>query len=379
MRFTMYVIPQSEGADHDQGIIEAQIDNCLLADEAGFDAIFLTEHHFNSFNTYADPFILGAHIAGQIRQAHLGVSVGVVPLHNPLRLVEACNLLDSLTRGRCIIGLGPGGNPGEAAGLGRDAKDRHKLFAENLDVMLRAWSHTDGDTLEYETTHERGTMTGRVMPASFRRPHPLIARATHADETIAECARLGWPVLLGRFTPEEGRPKAELYRRSLEEAGHADETVRECLDWLAVTQMIHVAETDEQAWAEVNPAIDAFLAYAPKPKAKDTDDPNGAGDWTKTTGVSREREGFISQAVTVGSPDTVAAKLQAFADNGVPHVRTMFSFGHAPREQVDRSIELFIDEVMPRFERAPLSFDAASGGGTINRRYKQPTSTGGGA
>ena len=379
MRFTMYVIPQSQGADHDQGIIEAHVEHCLLADEAGFDAIFLTEHHFNGFNTYADPFILGANIAGQIRQAHLGVSVGVVPLHNPLRLVESCNLLDALTRGRCIIGLGPGGNPVEAAGLGRDVKDRHKLLAENLDVMLRAWSHVDGDTLEYETTHERGTMTGRVMPAPFRRPRPLIARATHADETIAEAGRLGWPVMFGRFAPEEGRAKVDLYRRSLQEGGHAEATVRECLDWLAVTQMVHVAETDEQAWSEVDDAIDAFLAYAPPPKATDADDPKGAGDWTKTTGVSRDREGFIRQAVTVGSPDTVAAKLQAFADNGVPHVRTMFSFGHAPRELVDRSIELFIDEVMPRFQREPLSFDLDRGAGKITRQFEQSMSTGGGA
>ncbi|MEW2165609.1 LLM class flavin-dependent oxidoreductase [Streptomyces sp. NPDC007084] len=353
MRFSMYVIPQSRGADDDQEIIETQVEHCLRADEAGFDAVYLTEHHFNGFNTYADPFMLGAHLAGQFKQAHIGISVAAVPLWNPLRLVEQCNLLDVLTRGRCIIGLAPGGNPAEAAGLGRDASQRHSLMEETLDVMLRAWDHPDGEKFEYAITHEKGTMAGRVMPASFRRPRPLLARATHTDDTIARAGREGWPVMFGRFEPTAGRAKVDLYRAALAEGGHDDELVRECLDWLAVTQMIHVAETDEQAWAEVEPALEAFRSFGSKP-SKD-----GAGDWAKGSyrGVSGDRETFVNQAVTVGSPDTVAARLQEFADNGVPHVRTMFSFGYAPRERVDRSIELFTSEVMPRFSRRPLEYD----------------------
>src|SRR5215212_2816637 len=119
MRFSLYINPQTRDPDDDLKVIDAVTRQAVAADEAGFSAVFLTEHHFTGYNAFSDPFMFGAYLAAQLERAHIGFSVTAPPLHHPLRFAEHCNLLDQFTRGRAIIGIGPGGGPIELAGFGR--------------------------------------------------------------------------------------------------------------------------------------------------------------------------------------------------------------------------------------------------------------------
>ena len=67
MRLGLYIAPQTNGADEDVDNIEAVVDQAVQADEAGFSTIYLTEHHLDDYNTYCDPHLLGAYLAGKLR------------------------------------------------------------------------------------------------------------------------------------------------------------------------------------------------------------------------------------------------------------------------------------------------------------------------
>lgn len=360
MKFTYYVNPQTPGPDGDVAIIDHSIMSALRASEDGFAAINLTEHHFTNFNTYSDPFMLGSYLAPQIGETWLSIGVAVVPLHQPLRLAEKCNILDLLTRGRCIIGVGPGGAPRESGGFGRTPADRNRLMAEGLDIMMRAWAHQESDSpLEFDTGFDKGRMEGRIMPGSWRKPHPMIARATNTDQTIVDCGLKGMPVMVGRFTPEEGARKLKLYADALEAGENDAATVKSCLDWMAVTKAVHVAETDEQAWREIEEPLDNYMAFGNQIIIKDASK-GVAGDYVNTGVSMTDKAQYAKEAMIVGSPETVIRQIREYEAAGIHHLRSWFSWGFNRPEVIDRSYRLFVDEVMPAFDVEQINGTAAT-------------------
>jgi alkanesulfonate monooxygenase SsuD/methylene tetrahydromethanopterin reductase-like flavin-dependent oxidoreductase (luciferase family) len=358
MRFALYLNPQTRGPEDDAHVIDLVTRMSVEADRLGFTAVMLTEHHFTGYNTFSDPFVFGAYLAPQLRQARVGSSIVVTPLHDPLRFAEHCNLLDQLTRGRAIIGVGPGGSPIEFAGFGQDHRAARALTEEILAIAQKAWAHEYGaPPLEYETAFTRGRLDGRIMPTSVRMPHPLIARACVSDASVVTSAERGWPIFTGRFAPERTGHQWQLYRDTLAAAGHLASVVQECLEWSAALKMIYVGETDAQAWADVEEPITNYLHAAWIANSADSLEAEisraSDGAIVYATSVPPEsRQALVERAMIVGSPDTVAATLLDYAAVGVEHMMLWFVWGYNSPERVWRSFELFNQEVRPRLARA---------------------------
>jgi alkanesulfonate monooxygenase SsuD/methylene tetrahydromethanopterin reductase-like flavin-dependent oxidoreductase (luciferase family) len=356
MRFSLYINPQTRGPDDDRAVIDAVTRQAIEADRSGFAAVFLTEHHFTGYNAFSDPFVFGAYLAPQLRRAWLGLSVAVPPLHHPLKLVEECNLLDNLTRGRVVIGVGAGGGPLELAGFGLEPNDRRAATEQVLDVAMRAWARRPGDPpLDFETLQGRGRMDGRIIPSSYRKPHPLIARACVSDASILTSARRGWPVLLGRFGPERIAHQLALHQEALRAAGHPPGVIAECSEWSAMLKLVYVAETDEQARRDVAEPVDnylhaAFIANSADRLESEVSRLDGPIRSAATT--PEKRADFLARAMIWGSPETVAARLRPYAEVGVSNMMLWFTWGYNDPAKVQRSLRLFVDEVMPRFATA---------------------------
>jgi alkanesulfonate monooxygenase SsuD/methylene tetrahydromethanopterin reductase-like flavin-dependent oxidoreductase (luciferase family) len=147
----------------DDQFVRDEVANLVLADELGYDSVWITEHHFSDYSMSNDPLQLLTYIAGKTRRVKLGTQCIIVPWHNPARLAEKIINLDILSGGRAILGFGGGLSPQEFAGLGIDQNDARALYNDILDVVIPA----------LETGVMEGTGAYGTIPRIELRPRPM--------------------------------------------------------------------------------------------------------------------------------------------------------------------------------------------------------------
>jgi alkanesulfonate monooxygenase SsuD/methylene tetrahydromethanopterin reductase-like flavin-dependent oxidoreductase (luciferase family) len=351
MRFSIYLNPQTRGAEEDVPIIETTVDQAVRATRAGVHGIALTEHHFSGYNTYGNNFMLASHLASQVpADTMFLLAVAVPTLHNPLRLAQSCNLLDILTRGNLIVGFAAGGSPVEYAGLGRDPSVRHEQMMHNLEVMERALDKKPEEPpYEWETAFERGSLRTRIMPAAYHASRPKFARGTQNDEGVVWTARKGWYLFTARESVEVIESRLKLYADTLAETGRDEAFINERLDWSMVQKQVIIAETDAEAVRFARERMEEMGAHQKKNFAS-TSDIKDSEHLKSVVGVSPQNpDEFLQRAMIVGSPQTVAEQINAFGDAGARHMSLLFNFGFMQRAEADRSLDLFLDQVLPQF------------------------------
>ena len=355
MVLTMYV-PVDEDPATDEWLLSVAVEQTLTAAELGFNPWF-TEHHFRG-PWHSNPIQFASYIAPQISpERYLGFGVLSVPFYNPVRLVESMNLLDQITKGHTLFGLGSGwaGAEPDAMGIAADYHANSRAADENLEIVEKLWDFKTGDpALEFRTPLHSGTIRRRVTPSPYRRHHPTVIRTAGRDASVVKAAQKGWPAFLGTFAAESTlENQIRLYRETLAASGHSRETIAECLrwctcDWLAVV----VANTDEEAQALAAEARAEHLAYRDAYVAK-----NGPmhGPVAKPKADVSNQKAYAARGdmieLIAGSPDTVAKRVQQLADAGINHLLVRF-LGEWPgktRYISEQSMRLFAQHVAPRF------------------------------
>ena len=190
MVLTMYIAAE-DGPEADERVLGIAIEESLLAGELGFNPWF-TEHHFRG-PWHSNPMQFAAYIAPQIpSDLYLGFGVLSTPYYHPVRLVESMNLLDQLTKGRTLYGLGSGFPGAEPLGLGVEAEYHRSGEAakDTLDVMQRLWQFRTGDAAyNFEMPTHRGEISRRVVPAAYRKRHPIVIRTASRDAAVITAAQ----------------------------------------------------------------------------------------------------------------------------------------------------------------------------------------------
>ena len=354
MRFSIYLNPQTRGPQEDVAIIETTIEQAVRATTAGVQGVALTEHHFSGYNTYGNNFMLASHLCALTpRETTFLLAVAVPPLHNPLRLAQSITLLDILTRGNLIVGFAAGGSPVEYAGLGRDPSVRHEQMYHNLEVMERALAKTESDPpYEWETAFERGSLRTRIMPGPYRSTGPRFARATQNDAGVLWTARKGWYLFTARETPDAIRNRFKLYVDVLADSGFDAAFIEERLEWCLVQKQIIIRDTDEEAIAFARERM-AEMGEHQRKNFTMTGDLKDSQHLKSVVGVSPQNpDEFLQKAMIVGSPGSVVEQIEAYAAAGARHMSLLFNFGFQTAAESGRSLDLFLQEVLPRF-RAP--------------------------
>ena len=119
----------------DARFLREEIDNLVLAEELGFDSVWITEHHFSDYSMSNDPVQLLTYVAAKTRHVKLGTQCIIVPWHHPVRLAERIVNLDILSNGRAILGFGGGLSQHEFAGLGIDMGESRQMYNEHYENM----------------------------------------------------------------------------------------------------------------------------------------------------------------------------------------------------------------------------------------------------
>jgi alkanesulfonate monooxygenase SsuD/methylene tetrahydromethanopterin reductase-like flavin-dependent oxidoreductase (luciferase family) len=125
--------------------------------------------------------------------------------------------------------------------------------------------------------------------------------------------------------------------------------------WSSLARQVVIADTDAEADAQARRIIARLAEGVRRTWTAPTPDGAGAPTFTKEyLGISAEDpEAFLEGAMLVGSPETITRKLEACIEAGVPHIMLCFNYGHMSRQEADRQLGLFLDEVHPRFKTAP--------------------------
>ncbi|MCP4212637.1 MAG: LLM class flavin-dependent oxidoreductase [Halieaceae bacterium] len=184
------------------------------AERLGFHSFWLPENHFGERGVIPSPLLLLAAVAARTSRIRLGTTSFLLPIRPPLLAAEDVAVLDQLSGGRLILGVGRGLSGGMFRAFGVDAKDKRKLFRANLDIMLRAWR---GEPVALE----KGGKPLLLAPRPLQQPAPPIWVAAFGPLALRQVATLGLPYLA---SPVETLPVLEenyrLYRAELAAAGH---------------------------------------------------------------------------------------------------------------------------------------------------------------
>ncbi len=258
LRFGIFMAPFHPAGENPTLALERDLGLIEHLDRLGWDEAWIGEHHSAGSEIIASPEIFIATAAQRTRGIKLGSGVISVSYHNPLWVAERAVLLDHLTRGRFMLGLGPGSLPTDAAMIGLDQHQTRELLAHGVDVIMHLL--TSDEPLTYR--NERWDLRdARLHLRPYSNPLFDVSVAAVASPTGPQIAgKHGIGLLSIGATQAAGFDALALHWDVMEErAAHFGTTVDRS-NWRLVGLM-HIAETREQAYRDVEYGIEQWFEY----------------------------------------------------------------------------------------------------------------------
>jgi alkanesulfonate monooxygenase SsuD/methylene tetrahydromethanopterin reductase-like flavin-dependent oxidoreductase (luciferase family) len=258
-------------------------------------------------------------------------------------------LIDNLSRGRLVVGLGRGTafNVYDYQGYGIDPAEAYERLLEAEEVMIKAWTT--------ENYRHQGKFWDlrlpQLRPRPFTKPHPPIVRACSGEEAMLGMARAGRPFLMNVQSNEVTRQRMDLYRKTMREAGFGEDTVARNVADSWIWRNIFVAETDAEAERIALPAFRTQMEFRAAMREKVYREQGLR--LKKEEGAAARNES--RHAVLCGSPATVSEAIAEIDRIGVGGLILVFRIGPMPAEVAQHSIRLFMEKVAPNFPRSQLS------------------------
>jgi len=214
MKFSLAYEMQRPMLD-DHAVIEETIEQCVLADEMGFDAVWFVEHHFlTTFSGSPCPEVIFGALSRLTKRIRLGFGVSVLPYHHPIRVAERVAMVDQLSHGRVEFGTGRSA-PYEQLGMGIDPRDTREMWDESLGIIPKIWS---SDYFEHEGKFWN-VPPRQVLPKPYQQPHPPIWVAALQPATYEIAAQKGIGVMaLGVNAPAVLEPEIKKYKKAVKNA-----------------------------------------------------------------------------------------------------------------------------------------------------------------
>ena len=345
MKFSNFLFPESKTPAGDYDVIEESLREAELSEKLGYDVIWLAEHHFDGGCAYVDPTTFAAAIAARTTKIKIGFAVAQMALHHPIRFAEQIALVDNISKGRMVVGVGRGTayNFYEFRGFGIDPNEAHDMLLEVEDILVKSWT-----TNNYKHDGKYWQLELPVLrPQVFQKPHPPMIRACSGLESTLEMAREGRPFMMNVQSDETTVKRLRQYQTTMSEAGHSDETVAQSMADSWVWRNIFVADTDAEAEKLGIPYFREMRAYLQTNRDKMNTTAELQAQATGAVGAARNS---LEHGVIVGSPETVSERLQAVNDSGVGGVIIHFRLGAMPDDLNSHSMKLFAEQVMPNFK-----------------------------
>jgi len=339
LNFGIFLAPFHRVGDNPTLALGRDLDLLVALDALGFDEAWIGEHHSAGWETIASPELIIAAAAERTKHIRLGSGVTSLPYHHPFLVAQRFVQLDHMTRGRTMMGCGPGALVSDAYMMGIEARTQRPRMEEALTAIMQLLACEGPVTMKTDWFELREARLHLAPYTHPRFPISVASSTTPAGALAAAKHGLGL-ISLGAGLPGGPQKLAEQWRMAEAEAAkHGQSMDRK--DWRLVVNM-HCAEDDERAMRDcrIGERLETesyFGEVLGRPPTR-TEDPLGDGLRAGTT--------------LVGSPETVARgieRLIGFSEGGAGGV-LFRSHEWADREQTLRSYELFARWVMPRFQ-----------------------------
>jgi alkanesulfonate monooxygenase SsuD/methylene tetrahydromethanopterin reductase-like flavin-dependent oxidoreductase (luciferase family) len=332
----LYLVPTRDTSISCETRYHELYEEIAWGNDQGFDAVWLTEHHFSNYGYTPSPLIMLMKAAEVAPALRLGTSIIVLPLWDPIRLVEDVSTLDILCGGRVELGLGRGYQVHEFEGYGRSLANNRPVFEEAVDLLLTAWNRDD---FTFQGEHFRVPTPVTVLPRPLQLPHPPIWMATTSPESIRYAARQGFHFMTGTFmTLPELKAHREFVSVCLAEEGRQQEDFE-----YEVSRFIFCSESQAEIDAAVEESrwqirVARQLSGGSIPVKGINDAPPYPGEMDVATWQHR---------LVFGNPNQILRQFEQFAEAGISYFGGEFQFGGLSHEQTMKSMRLFVKEVLP--------------------------------
>ena len=376
-----------QGTDIDwNALYKETLEQCELADQAGFDNLWFVEHHFlTGFSgSPSQDAIFGA-LSRITKNIRIGYGVCILPYHHPVRVAERVALVDQLTDGRVEFGTGRS-NAYEQVGLGVDPRNTRSLWEESIAMLPQIWQ---SEEFSWEGEHWNVPQR-RVLPKPYQKPHPRMYLACTQTESFRLAAEKGIGVLSSAsYATAVLAEHVKVYRDALANAnpvgafvnefwgnnvhaycGPDNDEARELAalsmktffgpDKPYIAGRINAYEELLEAWGGVPDHLQADFGRwlrqsddAHRAQAEQSGISLDAGPGAARAAIAQLDANTLADrgVIIAGDPDSCARAVQMYEDIGVDQVMMIMQTETIPHEKVMGSIDLFGKEVIPRFRQ----------------------------
>jgi probable F420-dependent oxidoreductase len=304
-----------------------------LAEQVGFDAILVGEHHQHRDGFLPSPLIVSTAVAARTRKIRIGTGILLLPLYHPVHVAEDAATLDIISNGRLILGVGMGYQAGDFGAFNIPPSQRVSRMEEGIDIIRACWTQ---DTFSYDGRRFRLDNVA-VYPKPIQQPHPPIWVGAMADDSIRRAARYGDAWLTGITQPMQ-----KILRYTQTYKAYAGEFHRPAR--VMLMRDAWVAETRRRAEEEYGPEVLTAYKYYWKSASLSFQDNRSEAEFTM--------EKMAPDRIIAGSPEEVVDQLQRWreatgAEMVIFRLRQAHS-GGPPHDKILRAIRLFGDKVIPK-------------------------------
>jgi limonene 1,2-monooxygenase len=343
MRFGIFLAPFHKPDENPTLALERDLEIVTWLDALGYDEAWIGEHHSGGSEIIASPEVFIANAAARTKRIRLGTGVSSLPYHHPLILADRMVLLDHLTRGRAMLGVGPGALVSDAHMLGIEPPTQRDRMEQSLEAIMALLTSNDPVTRE---TDWFTIKDAHLQLRPFSDPHFEIAVAAMVSPSGPRlAARFGLSLLSISATTVEGFSALGSHWDVMEERAAALGTNVDRTRWRLVGPM-HIAPTLEQARKDVEFGLLHWMRYFTRVAALPLQIPELGDDLDQIVELMN-----ASGLAVIGTPDMAIEAIRRLEKQSGGFGTYLFmAHEWGDREATLKSYELFARHVAPQFQ-----------------------------
>ena len=373
MKFGIFLAPFHWMGDNPTLCLERDMELLQLLDSLDYDEAWIGEHHSAGWETIASPEVFIAAAAERTKRIKLGTGVLSLPYHHPLMAANRMVLLDHMTRGRVMMGVGPGALVSDAYMMGIDPPTQRRRMDESLSIILRLMKSTEPITYESEWFTLKEALlhlrpyTRPHMPiavAAAQSPSGMVVAGKHGAGVLSvSMPRAGVSIAVDPNDPTVRPPLREYWKIAEDTAAQHGQTMnRE--EW-RLTIHVHLAESREEAREQARIGAGRYQREYFE---------NTLGNMSGFDGPQDEIIDFMMETNQwcVGTPDDLIDFIYRLDEESGGFGGLLIQATEwATREQVFHSYELLARYVMPHFQGSLVNLKSSQEWSIDQRDYLQ--------